>query len=229
MSNKPNEEVIAKIRKLMSLGKNESATDGEADNAMRFARNLLRKHGLSESDIDEPGPSDMMTVRIKTLKHWPSWYKSLVVYVGDLCSVHALVHTGLVGGKSAMSYSGTPTDIAAAIETLEFLEQSAKVRARERLGRGWSPDHHQFCIGFSTAVGYRIRQMIEEDKEKAEEAGSSDLMIIKGSIAKDWVHEQYAPKVQRAEGRDPGGSMESMREGIRKGLEADIKRERRLS
>jgi hypothetical protein len=45
------EKMKAKIASMMALAKNKAATEGEADNAMRIAMELMKKHSLSLEDI----------------------------------------------------------------------------------------------------------------------------------------------------------------------------------
>jgi len=45
------EKVKERIRCLLNTAKNDASTEGEINNALRFARNLMNKHHLSEDDL----------------------------------------------------------------------------------------------------------------------------------------------------------------------------------
>ena len=44
------EDIKRKIRALSALGHDQGATEAEAENALRFARALMLKHGIDERD-----------------------------------------------------------------------------------------------------------------------------------------------------------------------------------
>lgn len=47
------EKIIERIRKLIRLSQDQSASDGERDNALRMISSTLAKYNLSMSDIEE--------------------------------------------------------------------------------------------------------------------------------------------------------------------------------
>ena len=47
------EKILDKVKKLLAVANNEAATEGERDNALRMAHNMLAKHNLAMADLDE--------------------------------------------------------------------------------------------------------------------------------------------------------------------------------
>lgn len=45
-------KILDKIRKLMTLAKDDAASEGEIENAMKMAKTLMMKHNISEKSID---------------------------------------------------------------------------------------------------------------------------------------------------------------------------------
>lgn len=46
------DRILERVRKMLALANDEAATEGERDNALRMAHNLLMKHQLSMEDVE---------------------------------------------------------------------------------------------------------------------------------------------------------------------------------
>jgi hypothetical protein len=80
-----------RIRKLLNLAKDNSAADGEIENAMRFAARLMDSHNLSEADVQgQPAVAEERAERMGTYKAFldgtsiARWEGRLAVFVAEL-------------------------------------------------------------------------------------------------------------------------------------------------
>src|SRR5574344_1499967 len=67
---KANDEILAKVKKLMALG--ESPSEAEAASALEKARTLLARHGLSIADVEakESEVTESVLLEKKRLRKW---------------------------------------------------------------------------------------------------------------------------------------------------------------
>jgi hypothetical protein len=79
-----NDAIKDRIRKLLNLAENDGASEGEIENAMRFAQRLMAEHHLDEADIDR-NPDQRRTPE-------------------DIASSKSYTHVSVPLGASKMSY-----------------------------------------------------------------------------------------------------------------------------
>ena len=82
------EKIIDKVKKLIALGTNQGATDGERDNAIRMAHGLLAKHNLSMVNLEE---SVEERVKLPLDYYNAKWCGAIVMSISKLffCSVYS--------------------------------------------------------------------------------------------------------------------------------------------
>lgn len=129
-------DVLTRVRKLMNLAENPSATEGEAANAAAMAQKLLIKYNLSMAqikDVDEPSDYENRNVNLGVAKGQViGWRRSLLFTLAEENFCRALQWSS---GPLAntMQVIGKPENIEMVMSMFEYLTATIERLSRE----GW--------------------------------------------------------------------------------------------
>ena len=128
VTDRPSEEILAKVRKLLALG--ESPSEAEAASALAKARSLLARHGLSLEDV-KPERDDIVESAILEKRRLRAWESHLVAVVTEATFTRALHVTA--AGSSRVLIVGREVNTGAAKALFEYLHLVVlKLGPRER-------------------------------------------------------------------------------------------------
>lgn len=182
------EKILNKIKKCMALG--ESANEHEAAAAMRQARKLMEKHGLTESHV---GLAEFGEQGVNIgYQRFPLWATSLASVVGTAfqCSTYS--------SWRSIDYVGRKENTVVAAYCLECLMRQIRkarqdfVKSLPSYGRAFSSLKREkadaFCEGWVTAVADKVREfaspLTEQEKSRHREY-LTDVKECKVNKAKD--------------------------------------------
>ena len=161
-----NPKVIDKVKKLLSLGTNEGASEGERENAMRMAHALLTKHNLTTMDLVDK--SD----RIK--ESFPVWSDKYQIQLAAACAdlFFCIIYTqkGGVKDKDAV-FIGRKDNVITAIHMTQYLIKSVNSEA-SRLKMG-----NSFKNGAANQIRARVQEIINKPVME-ETSDCTSLMVI---------------------------------------------------
>jgi hypothetical protein len=146
---RPSDEILSKVRKLLALG--ESPSEAEAASALAKAQSLLARYGLSVQDVEDEGP-EVVESPILEKKRLRAWESHLVAVVTKATFTRALHVT--LSGASRVLIIGRPVNAAAAAELFSYLHLVVL-----KLGRsaGERVSHlESFKLGVVHRVGERL-------------------------------------------------------------------------
>jgi len=198
------ERVKNRIRKLLNVAKNDAATEGEIDNALRFAKDMMDSHHLSEEDlVDEPEDQYKAAAAAKRDRvfvsaagkfyTWEKWLSSFVAeFVGgvgvylDRGKRIARDHRGVVilddWGEPyrAVRYCfyGIAEDVHIAAELFHELRLTIKAMARLRWGSCYVKDGGVYCEGFVMGLCTKIERQKKRQRQIAQQSGSTALVLV---------------------------------------------------
>ena len=167
-------KVLERIKKMLALGNDSAATEGERENALRMAYNLLAKHNLSMNDL--PGdannePREKGEVTISADK----WARSLANSIAELFFCKYFYQTTNTSGKDRHFFVGRVSNTITTIGMVEYLTKSIKREATKRYGSPTSPLGRSFCVGTVSTIRNRVSAMLMSDTE---DAPGTALMVI---------------------------------------------------
>ena len=113
---RPSDEILSKVRKLLALG--ESPSEAEAASALAKAQSLLARYGLSVQDVKDECP-EVVESSILEKKRLRAWESHLVAVVTKATFTRALHVT--LSGTSRVLIIGRPVNAAAAAELFCYL------------------------------------------------------------------------------------------------------------
>jgi len=200
-----NEKVIEKIHKILKLGKDASATEGEALNAVALAQRLLAKHNLAMADVESYGErlSDKRAEKewkrdvaeaAKPRQFFSQFEQYIQGAVQDLCGVKAVLfrNRGPNGRTQVrLTFIGEQADTAVACALYIDLIKLCKRCAHEYAGQGWSPVHRSYAEGWGIAVRRKAAETQTQQATGLDDREQQQYAIIVRSKAA-WLAEQLA-------------------------------------
>jgi hypothetical protein len=205
------EKVKDTIRKMLNLAGDEAASQGEIDNAMRFAARLMEKHQLSEEDLSkvdeklvdiEKAACDRATsycMGATTLGHWHNTAANFVcAFVGGVKwyyirkAIHReggivqLSRSGIPKYKAVITFYGIAEDVEIAKQVFDELQVTVIAMAKLRFGAVYRGSGRSYCEGFMSGVYSKWREDQDRQLKLAQQPTTSSgtsLMVIDGRKA----------------------------------------------
>jgi len=167
-------KVIEKVRKLIALGTNDGASEGERDNAIRMAHGLLAKHNLAMADIQES-----VEERIERFSEYQNkpWTGIAAKAMADLffCGCYQESKKANIAGtgtKRKIYFIGKESNVTTAILMADYVISTI---GRERNRNKYS---YSFCNGAAHRILQRVSEIIASSSIQEGESTSTDLALI---------------------------------------------------
>lgn len=197
------DKVKDRVRKLLNLAHDDAAAEGEIDNALRFAKQLMDEHHLSEDDLSQE-PED----QYKQIENSPkcsqfvsvsgriyAWESGLSMFcarfvggVGtyiDSRKTPARDHRGMAilhprtnepYAARRICFYGIAEDVALAAELFHELRLSIIASAILKFGGYCKGDGGYYCEGFVAGLREKTRKAEEQSKPLASD--SKALVLV---------------------------------------------------
>ena len=199
-------DIKERIRRLLNLA-NDNDAQGEIENALRFARRLMLRAGLTEDDFKERSVHEIAadleygdrqtTTTGAKMSQWESWLSTaiaqLVGSVGVYCKGKGVIRdeNGLVKldakgrpkkGVQVIFY-GPVVDAAEAVELFNEWALVIAAMGRARFGGVFRGEGRSYCEGFASALHEKLRKILKIEQTTAQlgESDSTALSVIRGN------------------------------------------------
>lgn len=180
-------KILDKVKKMLALANDAGATEGERDNAMRMAYNLLAKHNLTMQDLPTEENHETRQRESITISA-DKWARNIADSMSRLFfCVYYFQRTG-TSGKDMHVFIGKVSNTVTAIGMTEYLIKSIKREATKRYKSPTSPEGRSFCVGAMNAIYHRVEAMLESDIES--EPGTAVVLYSLRESEKT-ANEQY--------------------------------------
>lgn len=206
-----NDRIKRRIRAMLNLANDSAAADGEIDNAMRFAAQLMNEHHVSAEDLaaeaavngappadPDMGQADGLcgTARLAT---WESVLGAAIVrLVGSIKCYQTSVLAKPSGGsvfssasesRKALRFYGPTEDATLAAELFDEWRQTIGAMAVGRYGGCYRGDGAMYAYGFACRLSERAGEA--ERERRTIPAGSNAIVLASGkSLAEALAHKQ---------------------------------------
>jgi len=191
MAPKEMDKIKARVRKLLDLARDGSATEGEVENAMRFAQKLMDDHHLSEDQCAvEDMEFDLDSIQIKSSRTMP-W---------ELTLAHAIQMTvGTVqwyrramrypGGKREVRFEfyGPVDDVSLAKEMWSAMHFTIEFLAHKKYGAARRGSGRDYAIGFADC----LFDMAKEHSEGERTQECRALVHVRSDAAQRWFDQTH--------------------------------------
>jgi len=185
------ETTVEKIRKLLALA-DGNKNEHEREVAMQFAMDLLAKHNLTVSQVQE-FELDNETGEYQGNIRLERWTKDVLAaactlyytdfYIHDVCDSRGV-------WRSVPVFIGTKENVAVTMEVATWLIQSVRLQSNAAFKSAF--DRRSFRQGAAYRLLERAREMIEAEKRQGQSTGTS-LMVLRNSL--ESANQKYLDKL----------------------------------
>lgn len=176
-----NDKVVSRVKKMLALANDEGAAEGERDNALRMAYNLIAKFNLSMSSIENHGTEQ----RIDEIGDFRGqvWATSVTSSIARLFFCHYYIVRFSATNKMNIQHHfvGKESNAVTARYMAEFvvtsiISEGRKSSRRADQGSAW---RRSFFIGAADRIRARVMEMRNEEEvtNKAEVSTGTSLVI----------------------------------------------------
>jgi hypothetical protein len=184
-------KILDRVKKMLALGNDAAASEGERETALRMAYNLLAKHNLSLSDIPAEQVGELRE-RQDIIVSADKWARSLAHSVAKLFFCKYFYIRTQTSGKDKHCFVGRQSNVLTATYMTEYLIKSVKREAAKRYKSVTSPEGRSFCVGTVSAIRARVDEMLERGTE---ETVSNALVLINVHKAEDLANNSWLENV----------------------------------
>lgn len=174
------EKIIDKIKKLLSITKENKASESEAAKAAEMAAKLLTEHNLSLGDVTSRDAIDPMDREFHFEKTVP-WERTVMTYAAELYFCKAYTSKSYLGIKVAFVGRKSNREVARLmadyfIETINRMadDELATSTANQRI---INSAKHAFREGVTSGLCSRIREIINNRKKEEVSVTGNTLPI----------------------------------------------------
>lgn len=198
------EKVKDLVRKLLNVTRDDAATEGEIDNALRFAKGLMDKHHMDEEDLVQEPEDQWKSIEAASRDRvfvsvggkffaWEDYLSAFcVTFVGGVGvykdpskSRIARNHRGIVIlNEEEEPYKGVrycfygiAEDAMMAAELFHELRMTIRTMARLRYGTCYTRDGGMYAQGFVAGLRMKIERQ-EKEQRKLAQSDNHALILI---------------------------------------------------
>jgi hypothetical protein len=225
------DRVKEKLAKLLRLGEDTAASEGEIQNALNLATQMMAKHQLTREDIDMSAADPIAKVQLgrhfafckgSTLTTWESNLTSFVKnFIGSVSCYNAGkmpirrngIATDFFGGAGdsareaiAIAYYGSDDDARCAVSMFEELRDAIATMALIRWGGWMRGDGGAYAYGFVCGLLEAHRSAV---KNLMNQDATTSALILKSETTalaivekgKDWLATTHGVQLRKKAGR----------------------------
>lgn len=171
------DKIIDRVKKMMALANCTGAAEGERDNALRMAYNLLAKHNLTMTQVEarDSTPQEQRESQKATFVVYP-WARQIASLVGDLFFCNYYFMRNHTGKQAEHVFIGKASNVATAQYMSEFVVKSVCREAARLYGSAITPEARCFAIGVVRKLQERIREI--KDSLNSESVPGTALALV---------------------------------------------------
>lgn len=159
--------IVEKVRKLLNLANDSSASEGERDNALRMAHAFLAKHNLTMSTVEASGaePTEER-LRQDSEFYGRPWARTVAKAVGELFFCEYFISTSYKKNMVYHCFVGKESNVITSLEMSKYLVDSIRKEASRRqreMGETVS-----WRRSFATGAAARIRARVADIKKASQ-------------------------------------------------------------
>ncbi len=195
-----NNEVLNKIKKLLSLANDKAAFDGEVDGALRAVRNLMLKHNIEQADVDAHDPSKAQQTKFARRqtdslgKDLSTWEAYLMVAICELIGTIKCYRTynKTAEGFTVIYFYGPEQDTETAKQMFIEWTEIIATMARMKFKTVFRGDGRSYAEGFAVGLQTKVKKIRDADNLIGEYRGALVLMENKKEQAAQWFAKEFS-------------------------------------
>lgn len=169
---KPSDDIVARIQKLLRLANDSSASEGEIENALKFARELMTKYAIDEAQLGDKKPAvsyESPAYRVSV----SVWERSLAAAIAMATDCEWALQKTAQG--HAPRFYGLAASSTIACLLYELTRVSIRECSRKTLGK--------FDVFFARGYCAGLREVLQAAKQQAEQTNA--IVLARNQIVAD--------------------------------------------
>jgi hypothetical protein len=167
------EKVISRIRKMLAIANDASASEGERENALRMAYSTMAKYNL---DIAETNVADEVRMIESDVRASNPWSRTIMMVVSELFFCNYFFVRGWSGNKDRHYFVGLKSNAETAKEMAFFVVNSVS-KESNKLRQG-AAAARSFCEGATTAIVIRCASLRRQaEKQNNDESTGTSVVL----------------------------------------------------
>lgn len=178
MSERSREWVLERVRKLLTLGKNEGATEGERDNAMRMAHALLAKYNLDMAEVQlQTGEEQENRVILRSKFYGRPWARVVATHTARLFLCDYIYMEASKATDTQHFFIGKQSNAITACEMSAYLITSIQKEGRKNNPTKENIWLRSFCMGAAGRIHERVNDILAKSAEQ-KSAGTGTSLVL---------------------------------------------------
>jgi hypothetical protein len=168
------EKILERVRKLLAMANDERGNEGERDNALRMANNLMAKYQLDMADIPtEVRERDDPIGRFDVDGWYIPWCNMIRGSVARLFSCKYLQGGKINATRGRHIFIGRASNATTAMLMSDWIVKEALREADRVAGHRLTPAGRSFGLGVASRLARRVTELLEKSAaELSREQGS---------------------------------------------------------
>lgn len=192
------DRILERVRKLLAVAGDDRANEGERDNALRMANNLMAKHQLDASMIPtEQRDRDDPLGRFDGQGFSTVWIHHIRNHIGRLFDCRYLMGEKVNATQQKFIYVGRASGATSAMLMAEWIVRAA-IKEADRIGGHRLSKNGRSCgTGFAYRLGERVSEILRtqaasvalEHNLDVESTGRALMVIHSNALAEadEWM------------------------------------------
>jgi hypothetical protein len=175
------EKIFGRIQKMLNLANDLAASEGERDNALRMAYNLMAKHNLDMAAVEAHGESKQeKRIDFENQSFSWQWARQINNIIGDLffCKVWS---SKVSTSQNKFHFIGRESNAMTAAVMADWIVKSILKEGRKMYGQNTAPGTRSFAVGAMYALHARVKE-IKASQAAASEAATPGTALVLASF-----------------------------------------------
>lgn len=172
------ERIINRVKKMLALANDLSASEGERDNALRMAYATMAKYNIDEAMVAAHGQAEARLDFESQSFSW-SWAKSVNQVIAGLFFCNYYYGRKINGTQCIHHFVGKESNAMTAAVMADWIVKSILKEARALYKQNTSPESRSFALGAYNRLCGRIIELQSTEKTTAVPGTSLVLVDIR--------------------------------------------------
>ena len=171
------DKILDRVRKLLAIANDERANEGERDNALRMAHNLLAKYQLDMSDVDAREREKQDPRGHFQNDGWNMlWCKDVRNAIAKLFDTTYYFGRKINATRGEHHFVGRESNATTAMLLSDWIIRSILREADQRYKHRLTPEGRSFAMGVAYKLYERVDQLKAAKQQEFKEAGYSIVL-----------------------------------------------------
>ena len=188
------DKILSRIQKMLALANDLAATEGERDNALRMAYNLMAKHNLDIATVEAHGKkSDEPRIDFKNVSWSWKWAVSVNHIVADLFFCKYYYFEKINGTQITHHFVGRESNAMTAAVMADWIVNSILKEARKLYKSNTSPETRSFAVGAMHKLSLRVDEIKRTTAQQFEATPGTALVLASLYDTEAQANEELMP------------------------------------